>query len=347
MTENEFLSQEEIDKLLSGEAEGVLTPEEKDMIGEIGNIAMGNAATTLSMILGRDVHITVPTVREEKLKDIKSDFKGEKVVVSVEYTEGLKGLNVLVLERGLVATIADLMMGGSGEVESEELDEIKLSAIGEAMNQMMGSAATSLSELLGITVSISPPKVEVLNFDDPNTKFPPVVDDLEKDVAIVEFEIEIEGLPKSIFYQVIGADLVKKMYEYFTKAHEEETEEKKEEKKEEKEEKKVKVEPVEFSELKPSGTTKTEIPRDKLEMLLDIPLKVTVELGRTRMTLKRVLEMIPGSIIELDKLTGEPVDILVNGKLIARGEVVVIDENFGVRVTEIVSPKERLELLNE
>nr|1YAB_A Chain A, chemotaxis protein [Thermotoga maritima MSB8]1YAB_B Chain B, chemotaxis protein [Thermotoga maritima MSB8] len=86
---------------------------------------------------------------------------------------------------------------------------------------------------------------------------------------------------------------------------------------------------------------------DKLELLLDIPLKVTVELGRTRMTLKRVLEMIHGSIIELDKLTGEPVDILVNGKLIARGEVVVIDENFGVRITEIVSPKERLELLNE
>jgi len=99
--------------------------------------------------------------------------------------------------------------------------------------------------------------------------------------------------------------------------------------------------------LKPSETRKTEVPSDKLELLLDIPLRVTVELGRTRMTLKRVLEMIPGSIIELDKLTGEPVDILVNGKLIARGEVVVIDENFGVRITEIVSPKERLELLNE
>jgi flagellar motor switch protein FliN/FliY len=210
------------------------------------------------------------------------------------------------------------------------------------MNQMMGSAATSLSELLGITINISPPKVEILNFDDPNTQFPPVTDNPEKDVAVVEFEMEIEGLPKSKFYQVISADLVKKMYEYFTKKQSEAAE-----KKEKKEEKKVKVEPVEFAELKPSETRKTEVPSDKLELLLDIPLKVTVELGRTRMTLKRVLEMIPGSIIELDKLTGEPVDILVNGKLIARGEVVVIDENFGVRITEIVSPKERLELLNE
>ncbi|AGL49605.1 chemotaxis protein CheC [Thermotoga maritima MSB8] len=343
MTENEFLSQEEIDKLLSdSDTGGVLTPEEKDMIGEIGNIAMGSAATTLSMILGRDIHITVPTVREEKMKNVKSDFSGEQVVVSVEYTEGLEGLNVLVLDKKLVAVIADLMMGGSGEVETEELDEIKLSAVGEAMNQMMGSAATSLSELLGITINISPPKVEILNFDDPNTQFPPVTDNPEKDVAVVEFEMEIEGLPKSKFYQVISADLVKKMYEYFTKKQSEAAE-----KKEKKEEKKVKVEPVEFAELKPSETRKTEVPSDKLELLLDIPLKVTVELGRTRMTLKRVLEMIPGSIIELDKLTGEPVDILVNGKLIARGEVVVIDENFGVRITEIVSPKERLELLNE
>uniref|UniRef100_UPI0002C5E0EA CheC, inhibitor of MCP methylation / FliN fusion protein n=1 Tax=Thermotoga maritima (strain ATCC 43589 / DSM 3109 / JCM 10099 / NBRC 100826 / MSB8) TaxID=243274 RepID=UPI0002C5E0EA len=195
----------------------VLTPEEKDMIGEIGNIAMGSAATTLSMILGRDIHITVPTVREEKMKNVKSDFSGEQVVVSVEYTEGLEGLNVLVLDKKLVAVIADLMMGGSGEVETEELDEIKLSAVGEAMNQMMGSAATSLSELLGITINISPPKVEILNFDDPNTQFPPVTDNPEKDVAVVEFEMEIEGLPKSKFYQVISADLVKKMYEYFTK----------------------------------------------------------------------------------------------------------------------------------
>jgi flagellar motor switch protein FliN/FliY len=276
------------------------------------------------------------------MKNVKSDFSGEQVVVSVEYTEGLEGLNVLVLDKKLVAVIADLMMGGSGEVETEELDEIKLSAVGEAMNQMMGSAATSLSELLGITINISPPKVEILNFDDPNTQFPPVTDNPEKDVAVVEFEMEIEGLPKSKFYQVISADLVKKMYEYFTKKQSEAAE-----KKEKKEEKKVKVEPVEFAELKPSETRKTEVPSDKLELLLDIPLKVTVELGRTRMTLKRVLEMIPGSIIELDKLTGEPVDILVNGKLIARGEVVVIDENFGVRITEIVSPKERLELLNE
>ncbi len=357
MSENEYLSQEELDQLLKSmnENEKVLSEAEMDMIGEIGNIAMGSAATTLSVILGRDVSITVPNVEELKLKDVKNRFSGEQVVVTVQYTEGLDGLNVLVLTKNTVARIADLMMGGTGEVETEELDEIKLSAVSEAMNQMMGSSATSLSELLGTRITISPPKVELVNFDDPNVSFPPVVDDPEKKVALVEFSLEIEGLPKGTFFQVIGAELVKKMYQMFASSRE--VEEKKEEvsrveraqpmKKEKKEEVK-KVEPVQFPELKEEkAVTLDKEVYGKLELLFDVPLRVTVELGRTKMTLKQILDLTPGSLVELDKLTGEPVDILVNGKLIARGEVVVIDENFGVRITEIVSPKERLYALRD
>jgi flagellar motor switch protein FliN/FliY len=82
-----------------------------------------------------------------------------------------------------------------------------------------------------------------------------------------------------------------------------------------------------------------------LGMLLDIPLQVTVELGRTKRSVKDILDLSPGSIIELDKLAGEPVDILINSRLIAKGEVVVIDENFGVRVTDIVSQSDRLKKL--
>lgn len=359
MSENEYLSQEELDQLLksmnTGENEKVLTNVEIDMIGEIGNIAMGSAATTLSVILGRDVNITVPNVEELKLKEVKNKLSGEQVVVTVEYTEGLEGMNVLVLTKNMVARIADLMMGGTGEVEAEELDDIKLSAVSEAMNQMMGSSATSLSELLGTKINISPPKVELMNFDDPNVSFPPIVDDPEKKVALVEFSLEIEGLPKGTFFQVIGADLVKKMYQMFS--HTKETEKKEEEKpkveetqpvKKERKEEVKKVEPVQFPELKEEKevTLDKEV-YGKLELLFDVPLKVTVELGRTKMTLKQVLDLAPGSLVELDKLTGEPVDILVNGKLIARGEVVVIDENFGVRITEIVSPKERLYALRD
>ena len=81
---------------------------------------------------------------------------------------------------------------------------------------------------------------------------------------------------------------------------------------------------------------------NNLELLMDVPLQVTVELGRTQKLVKEVLALGPGSVVELDKLAGEPVDILVNERPIAKGEVVVIDENFGIRVTEILSPKDRL-----
>jgi flagellar motor switch protein FliN len=104
----------------------------------------------------------------------------------------------------------------------------------------------------------------------------------------------------------------------------------------------VNVQPVQFAPLS-SGLLSTE--ETNLSLLYDVPLQVTVELGRTEKTIKEILELTSGSIVELDKLAGEPVDILVNGKLIAKGEVVVIDENFGVRVTDIVSQRDRMEKL--
>ena len=376
---DEFLSQDELDALLKGmnkedvkdtsRGGEVLSDAEKDMVGEIGNISMGAAATALSTILGREVNITVPRVEELSFGELGKGLTGERVVVVVEYTKGLHGLNVLVLPKQVVAAIADLMMGGSGEVdENAELSDIMLSAVSEAMNQMMGSAATALSDLLGTTVNISPPKVEVYNFDDPNVKFPPVEDDPNKMVVRVEFDLDVERLPKTKFFQVISAKLAKQMYKMFTKT--------KEEKRASQQaasytqtqpatqapatsmigstpppsqfSQPVTAQPVQFQELTGSTPTSTpQVPPDKLELLFDIPLRVTVELGRTKMTLKEILELSVGSLIELDKLTGEPVDILVNGKLIARGEVVVIDENFGVRITDIISPKERLYAFKE
>ncbi len=379
---DQFLSQDELDALLKGLGEenqnesfregGHLTDLERDMIGEIGNISMGAGATALSTILGREVNITIPKVEELKFGEVGKDLKGEQVVVVIEYTEGLQGLNVLVLPKDVVAKIADLMMGGTGEIEDDTLDEVKLSAVSEAMNQMMGAAATALSDFFKTPVNISPPKVEVYNFDDPNTKFPPIEDDPEKSVVRVQFDLEIEGLPKSKFFQIISSELAKQMYEMFKKAQmgEEETTQVQQPVQPQPQptqpvqqpapqpaapmptspnvvSQPVSVQPAQFQELSQSLSSATGVPADKLELLFDVPLRVTVELGRTRMTLKQVLELSVGSLIELDKLTGEPVDILVNGKLIARGEVVVIDENFGVRITDIISPKERLYAFNE
>jgi flagellar motor switch protein FliN/FliY len=105
----------------------------------------------------------------------------------------------------------------------------------------------------------------------------------------------------------------------------------------------VNVQPVQFANFGNAPFIQPD--ETNLNLLLDIPLKVTVELGRTQKQIKDILELSQGSIIELDKLAGEPVDILVNNKLIAKGEVVVIDENFGVRVTDIVSQWDRIQKL--
>ncbi|HEX3031782.1 MAG TPA: flagellar motor switch phosphatase FliY, partial [Bacillota bacterium] len=101
----------------------------------------------------------------------------------------------------------------------------------------------------------------------------------------------------------------------------------------------VNVQPAQFTSLS-SGHQLQE--HGNIGLIMDVPLQITVELGKTRKTIKEILELGPGSVLELDKLAGEPVDLLVNGKLVAKGEVVVIDENFGVRVTDIVSPIERV-----
>lgn len=370
---NEFLSQEELDALLKGlqedessgsekestdsQSEDSLTPEELDAIAEISNIKMGSAATALSTILGKTVNIETPEVSVMTLNDLKKRYEGNMIVTTIEYTEGLKGLSVLMTEPKVAAVIADLMMGGTGKTEKETVDEIGLSAVGEAMNQMMGSAVTTLSDFLRMVINIAPPNIKILNFDDPNLDFPPVQADPNEPLVIVQFKMKIEDLATTYLVEVYPMHLIRELIRRFKEKVLGET--KKEEQEEQKEpvqekvtvsqpaepqrkEEKVPVRKVEFAEMEGEGTQPFEIGDDRLKMLYDIPLEISVELGRTRMTLKQILDMDIGSIIELEKLTGEPVDVLVNGKLIARGEVVAIGENFGVRITEIVSQKERL-----
>ena len=91
-----------------------------------------------------------------------------------------------------------------------------------------------------------------------------------------------------------------------------------------------------------AATPKNPDSSRRLDMLLDVPLEVNVELGRTRMTIQDLLQLGPGSVIELDKVAGEPLDILINDRLVARGEAVVVNDKFGVRITDIVSPQERI-----
>jgi len=364
-----FLSQEEIDALLKAEPAVSspameLTDLEKDALGEIGNISMGSAATTLSILLDRRVSITTPKVSITNLREIKNQYPLPYVVIEVGYTHGLVGGNLLAMKERDTAIIADLMMGGDGSNPPTDMNELYMSAVTEAMNQMMGSTATSMSTVFKKKVDISPPKVNIMNFADN-----PSISDLTSDdqsVIRVSFRMEVEGLIDSEIMQVLSMDFARELVSGLmgsiqsptTKPTIKETLPQQQPvnipsamplpnpspppeiaPSKAQYQQNVTVQPVQFAPLVSGGMSLSDT--TNIGLIMDVPLQVTVELGRTRKLIRDILELVPGSIVELDKLAGEPVDVLVNGKLIAKGEVVVIDENFGVRITEIVSQLER------
>ena len=335
----------------AGDIEG-LTDVERDTVGEVGNICMSSAATALSALLQRPVQITTPVVEMLTEDEVRAEFAGPAVLVMIEYTEGLSGRNIFILSTRDASVVADLMMGGEG-AESEEIGELHASAVGEAMNQMMGSSATAMAEMVGYRVDISAPHVEMLDlreeafggslgFDGPlvRTSFQLQVGELLNTRLMQLMPIEFaRGLVTALTPQPAAPQAaqpaapapappapagVPAAAEDDRHLHS------------------VPVpvaQPVTF----PSLDDMPAVPGGSdISMLLDVPLQVTVELGRTQMRIRDVLELVPGSIVELDKLAGGPVDVLVNGKQIAKGEVVVIDEEFGVRITDVASQAKRL-----
>ncbi|MFD2133138.1 flagellar motor switch phosphatase FliY [Pseudogracilibacillus auburnensis] len=385
MMDDGMLSQDEIDALLNVTEDNdeeteqttnedpYLTSLEKDTLGEIGNISLGSSATTLSTLLNQKVEITTPTVSIVKKTGFKEEFPYEHVSLQVDYMDGFDGENIFLMKAQDAAIISDIMLGGDGHSPKEELSEIELSAVQEAMNQMMGASATSMSTVFNKRVDISPPLVEYEDID----KLEEVHSKIEGDVFVkVSFQLKVGDLIDSNIMQLIPLDFAKVLVNQLLNPKEEiaatEAPEKPSVAEQEQMEHKSQVnkmveQPTVATNQSPqhigthmneNSTIQTasfsnfesvelsETKQRNLDMLLDIPLTVTVELGRTNQTVEDILELTQGSIVELDKLAGEPVDVLVNNKLIAKGEVVVIDENFGVRITDIVSQKDRLMKLN-
>lgn len=342
------LTQAEIDALLRGELNNdVLTEMEKDALGEIANITMGTAATTLSNLIGKKVEITTPQLSITTQSKLRHEHPLPYVIVNVQYTDGLVGENLLILKIRDASLIVDLMMGGDSSEAPEELNEIHLSAIGEAMNQMMGSGATSMSSVFQKKIGISPPSVRVVNLAE---------EDIQQHdngglLVKIVFRMAIEGIIDSEIMQLIPIDFAKQTAEYLIgkikpsdgeqlqKHSIEQTPAVSKTAAEGSAASGIAVQQVQFAPLEENQISH-EI--SNISLLLDVPLQFTVELGRTQRTIKDVLELGPGAIVELDKMAGEAVDIYVNGKSIAKGEVVVIDENYGVRITEILSSSERI-----
>ncbi|WP_047393813.1 flagellar motor switch phosphatase FliY [Exiguobacterium sp. ZWU0009] len=380
---SDMLSQDEIDALLRGtpsndepqdsDAEEILDDMEIDALGEVGNISLGNSATALSALLNQKVEITTPHVRMISMEELRSRYPIPHVALRVGYTEGFKGENVLILTQRDASVIANLMMGGDGVIdESLEMEPIALSAVQEAMNQMMGAAATSMSTVFSMRIDISPPAVEIFDFSQDKS----IVDSfsLWESMVIIEFDLKIGTMIDSKIVQLAPLDfskqLIQKLFSASTTQQAEPAPQataqaQPEQPQAQPEQPQAKptpapameqrtvvpppepkatpvgVSPVQFSQL---GEMEVEGTPGNIGMLYDVPLNVTVELGRTRRSVRDILELTQGSVIELDKLAGEPVDVLVNNTLIATGEVVVIEENFGVRITEIVNTKERLRM---
>jgi flagellar motor switch protein FliN/FliY len=377
MVSGEMLSQDEIDALLSGgtssSATGLinehLTEMEQDALGEIGNISFGSAATALSTLLNQKVEITTPVVSVIQQGSLKDEFPIPHVAVEVTYTAGIEGANMLVIKKTDAQIIADLMLGGDGSSPSPDFGELQLSAVGEAMNQMMGSASTSLSTMFGKTVDISPPSIDFLDVERSNIPL-----SLDETLVKVSFRLKIGTLIDSNIMQLVHVKFAKLLVAELVGGEPEMPAQTVSERVEEPAMKQALLQeeelhenhevhrnapanvepqlkhrqdkpvlPASFTDFSDSSGFSGET--KNLDMLLDIPLHVTVELGRTKKSIKDILELGHGSIIELDKLAGEPVDIYVNQKRIAKGEVVVIEENFGVRVTQILSQKDRLQKL--
>lgn len=338
-------------------SEEILSAQERDVIGELGNISMGSAATALSGLLGKRVEITVPEVEVVAKEKVPELFPERHLLVRVVYQEGLRGENLLFVKEEDARVMVNLMMGGDGkEGLPEVLGEIEVSAISEAMNQMMGSACTAMSDFLGRRINISPP--ETIWQDAEAAERTWLEAQKEPFFVVVHFRLSVEDVIDSTMLQIVPLSFAREIVAVLlpeeeakeevlagvggAKVQEEPPEEKG--KREEKEKAKVKAQPVEFVEFKKRGEPQE---RANLELLFDVTLPLVVELGRTRLSVREILDLGPGSIIELDKLAGEPVDLYVNDVLFARGEVVVIEENFGIRITEIVSPEERMRSIRE
>lgn len=423
---NNFLSQEEINALLSGEStdsednnvssdvnedmEDAITETDKDLLGEIGNISMGSASTALYQLINQQVNITTPVVSVTTLKEIKEGFETPNIVLDIEYIAGIVGRNILIIKTYDGLVISNLMMGGDGKVtDVHELSELEISAVSEAMNQMIGSAATSMATMFGRKVDISPPTSKVVTDD-----LVPISDSIPEDQPIVKvsFKMTIGDIVDSNIMQIFPIETAKNIVAIMTgedsanKTSESQPEKPKEEPIVNKEihtqpepqmqqnvsepqmqyeqpqmqmqqqqyapqqqmqgygqpqmqsymqqpqmygggqvqqyAQPVEVHQAAFEPLTPQNSVP---PIKNIDLIMDVPLDISVVLGRTKKSIQDILNLGAGSLIELDKLAEEPVEILVNGKQIALGEVVVVDENFGVRITSIVSDAERLKSL--
>ncbi|MFH1097379.1 MAG: flagellar motor switch protein FliN [Candidatus Desantisbacteria bacterium] len=338
---NSEVSQEELDALLGGQqqiepmqpietAKPVkdLSGEEKKVLSNVLAPAMQAAITSLSTILNKQVDISAPEVETVTPDKVAFDIPGSAIAVEVEYSGGIKGHTYLIFLKEQGTLIADIMMGGDGTSPPKDINDLYLGALGEALGQMIDSSAASISHTLGKTVSASQPKIKIVNFASEQVDLPILK---HQKIVKVKYNLKLGDLSSGNLIQLMPVDIAKPIIDSILG-----------EKKAGGETMNTEisptfvsgVSPVQFASLKSTGGP--AIPGN-IKLIMDVPMDVTVELGRKKMSVREILDLGVGSIVELDRMTGESVDVLANGKLVAKGGVVVIEDTFGVRITEIIS----------
>jgi flagellar motor switch protein FliN/FliY len=374
------------------ETESLLTSSQIDALGEIGNITYGAASTTLSELLNRRIVIDTPNVYISTQSQVQSQHPIPYLIVEVEYKSGLSGSNVLIVKIEDASIIAALMMGSENLEPKPVLDPMELSAVGEAMNQMIGSSSTSLATMFTKKIQIASPNTRVVDF----AASEPILKDCDvnEQIVVISFKLQMGDvinsnimllMPLPIATEMADA-LISKTVNMAVKVPALEpvrpsepisipavfaresgsamesapsrepapvdqpkpkpagddytilgnnTEGFHHEKRP-----KIPIQPAQFAQFGPAKPTKEN--SASFGLLLDVPLNVVVELGTATLKIKEIIDLAPGSLIELNKIAGDMVDVSINNRLVAKGEVVVIDENFGIKITDIVSPLERV-----
>ncbi len=368
---DDLLSQDEINALLEGTLGGSLggaatstplTQPQLNSLDGMGKMFKDAVSGVVGMLAGRDVVVTVSDAGEIPQETLsKSDTDGRNLLFSVD-CDGFNNAPVAMLMPELgVLMLADLMMGGEGKDLPEEANELFVNAAQEGLSQVVGAAMTSLSGALkGRKAMPSNPSAKMVEGE--WLPFPSKGESSSVWRAVMD--VEIQGLSPFKAMVCIPSDSAAVFADALIGDPEPVTPPPSPTKQQlasapsggqpqarspqptagysappPPPQPQVDVRPAEFAPIVPSGGQQEP---SNIGLIVDIPVRVTVELGRTRKTVGEVLSFAPGSVIELDKMAGEPVDVLVNGKLIAKGEVVVIDENFGVRVTEILNMGDRI-----
>lgn len=319
-----MIEQEELKELLENdvtlnEDSTELTAEKKEVLLKLLEDAFNEGAAALEKIFSETTSISNIDIAILDKEAVDAKLDDTYTLIELEYSGDMYQTGALAFEKEAEKKIVSLML----EQEVEELGETENTTFAEAASQMMIAYAKILADRTGAKFDISSKIVKESKLLARGNN-----------VVNLTYHLKIGDKVDTKFEEFISFENVNEVFTFIKNNLEVAVPQQKQY-----EEASTNIQPVIFEEL---GMSSTAEDKENISILMDLPLQVTVQLGKTQKDIKEILKFTEGTIVELDKLAGEDVDILVNGKEIAKGEVVVVDQNFGVRITEIVSPSKRV-----